>query len=39
VTDYLERYVYAPRSYADYLGLFPESARRDAAARARMLTS
>src|SRR5205814_66461 len=31
--------VYAPRSYADYLGLFPESARRDAAARARMLTS
>jgi len=39
VTDYLERYVYAPRSYADYLGLFPESARHDAAARARMLTS
>jgi glutaconate CoA-transferase subunit A len=39
VTDYMERYVYAPRSYADYLELFPDSARRDAAARARMLTS
>jgi glutaconate CoA-transferase subunit A len=39
VADYLERYVYAPRSYADYLALFDESARHDAAARARMLTS
>lgn len=39
VADYLERYVYAPRSHADYLALFDESTRRDAAARARMLTS
>jgi glutaconate CoA-transferase subunit A len=39
VADYLERYVFAPRSYDEYLGLFAESARRDAAARARMLTS
>ena len=39
VADYLERYVYAPRSHADYLALFDEGARRDAAARARMLTS
>jgi glutaconate CoA-transferase, subunit A len=38
VMDYLERYVYAPKSHADYLALFPESARHDAAARARMLT-
>ncbi len=39
VADYLERYVYGPRSYADYLALFPDSARHDAAARARMLTT
>ncbi|HEV8142501.1 MAG TPA: CoA-transferase [Methylomirabilota bacterium] len=39
VADYLERYVYTPRDHADYLALFPETARRDAAARARMLTS
>jgi glutaconate CoA-transferase subunit A len=39
VTDYLERYVYTPRDHAEYLALFPENARRDAAARARMLTS
>ncbi|MBM3219175.1 MAG: CoA transferase subunit A [Candidatus Rokubacteria bacterium] len=39
VTDYLERYVYAPRTHADYLALFDEAARRDAAARARMLTT
>lgn len=39
VADYLERYVYAPRSHGDYLALFDEGARRDAAARARMLTS
>ena len=39
VTDYLERYVYGPRDHAGYLALFPEAARRAAAARARMLTS
>lgn len=39
VTDYLERYVYAPRTHTDYLALFDEAARRDAAARARMLTT
>jgi glutaconate CoA-transferase subunit A len=39
VADYLERYVYAPGSYADYLALFSEAARHDAADRARMLTS
>jgi glutaconate CoA-transferase subunit A len=39
VADYLERYVYAPRSYGEYLALFDERARRDAAARARMLTT
>ncbi len=39
VADYLERYVYAPGSHGDYLALFDESTRRDAAARARMLTS
>ena len=37
--DYLDRYVYAPESHADYLALFPETARQDASARARMLTS
>jgi glutaconate CoA-transferase subunit A len=39
VADYLERYVYAPRSHADYLALFGEAGLADAAARARMLTS
>ena len=39
VADYLERYVYAPDDHAGYLALFPEPARRDAAARARMLTT
>ena len=39
VADYLDTYVYAPKSWADYLALFPESARRDAAARAKMLTT
>ncbi len=33
VADYLERYVYAPASHADYLGLFGEARRADAAAR------
>src|SRR5713101_6216441 len=37
VADYLERYVYAPRSHADYLALFGEARLADAAARARML--
>ena len=39
VSDYLERYVYAPKSHGEYLALFDESARRDAAVRARMLTT
>jgi len=39
VADYLERYVYAPASHADYLGLFGGPRRADAAARARMLTT
>ena len=39
VADYLERYVYAPASHADYLALFGEPRRADAAARARMLTT
>jgi glutaconate CoA-transferase subunit A len=39
VMDYLERYVYGPRDHAGYLALFSEDARRDAAARARTLTS
>jgi glutaconate CoA-transferase subunit A len=39
VADYLERYVYAPRSHADYLALFGEACLADAAARARMLTT
>ena len=39
VVDYLERYVYAPRTHADYLELFDDRARHDAIARARMLTS
>jgi glutaconate CoA-transferase subunit A len=39
VTDYLERYVYAPPSHADYLALFGEARRAQAAGRARMLTT
>jgi glutaconate CoA-transferase subunit A len=39
VADYLERYVHAPRSHADYLALFGEAHLADAAARAGMLTS
>ena len=39
VADYLERYVYGPASHADYLALFGEPRRADAAARARMLTT
>jgi glutaconate CoA-transferase, subunit A len=39
VSDYLERYVHAPRGHADYLALFGEARLADAAARARMLTT
>ena len=39
VAEYLERYVYAPSSHADYLKLFDDKARRAAVERARMLTS
>jgi glutaconate CoA-transferase, subunit A len=39
VTAYLDKYVYTPGNHADYLELFDESARRDAARRARVLTS
>jgi glutaconate CoA-transferase subunit A len=39
VADYLERYVYAPSAHADYLALFGDARRADAAARARMLTT
>jgi len=39
VADYLERYVYAPPAHADYLALFGDARRADAAARARMLTT
>jgi glutaconate CoA-transferase subunit A len=39
VTDYLDRYVYAPRDHSDYLALFGEARMADAAARARMLTT
>jgi glutaconate CoA-transferase, subunit A len=39
VADYLERYVYGPHDHAGYLALFGDGARRDAAIRARMLTS
>jgi len=39
VADYLERYVYAPPSHPDYLALFGEARRAEAAARARMLTT
>jgi glutaconate CoA-transferase subunit A len=39
VENYLERYVYSPASHADYLALFGDARRADAAARARMLTA
>jgi glutaconate CoA-transferase subunit A len=39
VSDYLERYVYAPAGYSDYLALFGEASLADATARARMLTT
>ena len=39
VAEYLERYVYAPGGYSDYLALFGEARMADAAARARMLTT
>jgi glutaconate CoA-transferase, subunit A len=37
VREYLERYVYGPGSFADYLALFPEADRAGAARRAREL--
>ena len=36
---YLNRYVYDPATHADYLALFPEARRADAARRARELVS
>jgi glutaconate CoA-transferase subunit A len=39
VAGYLERYVYAPGSHADYLALFGEARLAEAAGRARMLTA
>ena len=39
VARYLDRYVYAPAAHANYLALFGEGRRADAAARARMLTT
>ena len=39
VGDYLERYGYAPSAHADYLALFGDARRVDAAGRARMLTT
>ena len=39
VADYLDRYVYAPSAHADYLALFGDARRADAAGRARMLTT
>jgi len=39
VTRYLDRYVHAPATHADYLALFPEARRADAARRARELTA
>ena len=39
VADYLEHYVYAPSTHADYLALFGDGPRADAADRARMLTT
>lgn len=38
VSAYLDRYVYAPTSHADYLALFGEARLADAARRARELT-
>ncbi len=37
VGRYLDRYVFGPQSHADYLALFPEARRHDAARRAREL--
>ena len=39
VRDYLDRHVHAPASFADYVALFPEAGRADAARRARELTT
>jgi hypothetical protein len=39
VRAYLDTYVYGPGNHADYLDLFDEKARRDAAVRARTLTN
>jgi glutaconate CoA-transferase subunit A len=39
VAGYLERYVYAPGSHAEYLALFGEARLVEAAGRARMLTT
>lgn len=39
VAGYLERYVHAPGSHAEYLALFGESRLAEAAGRARMLTT
>ncbi|HEX6081966.1 MAG TPA: CoA-transferase [Methylomirabilota bacterium] len=39
VADYLERYVYAPVSHADYLALFGEERLSRAVERGRMLTT
>jgi glutaconate CoA-transferase subunit A len=39
VRRYLERYVYEPASFADYLALFPAAARADAVRRARELVA
>jgi glutaconate CoA-transferase subunit A len=39
VRAYLDRYVYGPATHADYLALFPQAARDDAARRARELTT
>ncbi len=39
VADYLERYVYAPGSHADYLALFGGPRLARAAERGRMLTT
>jgi glutaconate CoA-transferase, subunit A len=39
VAEYMDRYVYAPASHAEYVALFDERARHAAAERARMLTS
>ncbi len=39
VARYLDRYVYGPASHADYLALFPDGRRAEAATRARELVS